>query len=252
MSKNELTKYFCSYDRTFISDRFQTTFTNKAGEKIDGDIAGASIYIAVIPVKKGTGESIYNTSENNKELEEKGYGPEYFGATIHPTLGAIVIPNAEHMMNTLPNNIELAGKIVGYTIDIYSSPYMISPINVEEKEFVRVISENYEKFNIPDSYHAQTTSYDCHIVNVDDDRNTYRVGYNAEGLPVIEEAEKTHSVIKDFFSIARTLEEAKQYEAVLKQITPEKMNEIIYDANRNHPAIKDILELAKTEGESNE
>jgi hypothetical protein len=210
-------KYFCSYDRTFISDTFKGTFTDITGKTISGDISGASVLIAVIPLKQSTGEPIYYDKET-----EGSYNINFFDASINPNLGAVIIPNTAAFC-TLPDDILISGRIVEYTIDIWEKPYLTASCAVTEDTFKQFIHDNYKYFNNSNNYYAQTTSYKCFPVDKEYSRTSYRIGYNAKSEPVIEEYGQPHSDIVHFYSSARTMEAAQERALELKGKTPDEM-----------------------------
>lgn len=125
-----------------------------------GTVTGASVLIAVMGVDCRTGRpeySINDTDPYEDRIENTTY-TGMFDVTIDAELGALIIPNAELIAgyrNTTGRCI--AGKVIGYTIDLRDKefPVMSVPRIVGEAEFVRIIKENFDRFNNPNNYRAK-------------------------------------------------------------------------------------------------
>ena len=230
-------KHICSYDRTFISDTFRATFTDIDGNTITADIGGASILIAVIPLDKRNGAPIYSEiidTEENPVL----YNIDYFGASINPDLGAVVIPNI-NAHRTLPENIIVSARVVEYTIDVWEGPYLIAQHTVTEETFKKFIHDNYEYYNKSDNYFAQTTSCKYFPVEKEYPRISYRVGYNKQAEPIVEEYGTPNSKIVNFYTSAKTLEDAEKAAMDLLITTPEEM--LAWRQKRNQQLAEKIM-----------
>ena len=238
-------KYYNSYDRCFISDDFEGKFTDIKGNICQGTIAGASVFIATVGVNMYTGEPNYSINDTNPRGNiENPMCAGMFGATIDAELGVLVIPNIKAIEDfRTRTGLDIAGKIVEYTIDTREPehPIMLTPQVVTESEFVRIIRENFEKFNNPDNYRAQSTSYAYHEIQREYPRNHWKVGYDAEGN-VVCSSYKEGKHIHTFFSSARTENEAFDYAKLLRQMTPDELMSIIYDPHRNAKVIDIIKE----------
>lgn len=163
-------KFYNSYDRTFVSDEFEWEFKDIDGNLCSGTVTGASVLIAVMGVDCRTGRpeySINDTDPYEDRIENTTY-TGMFDVTIDAELGALIIPNAELIAgyrNTTGRCI--AGKVIGYTIDLRDKefPVMSVPRIVGEAEFVRIIKENFDRFNNPNNYRAQNIAYGYHRVS---------------------------------------------------------------------------------------
>ena len=168
--KRTLEKFYNSYDRTFVSDEFTGEFTDFYGNLCSGTITGASVLIAVMGVDCCTGRpeySINDTDPYEDRIENTTY-TGMFSATIDAELGALIIPNAELIANYRNTTGRcIAGKVIGFTIDLKDKefPAMSVPQIVGEVEFVRIIKENFDRFNNPNNYRAQNTAYGYHRVS---------------------------------------------------------------------------------------
>lgn len=234
-NKKDGKKFYCANDSAFLCDEFVATFASCDGTVYENaTIQGASVDIVAFYTNKGTNEPIYSYSEH-----DDGIASSFFSATVHPELGAVVVYDglntSFHKQQLLENlrKYNIAAKINGYTIDIKESDYVMVQIPVTEEVFRNIVTENYAKFNNPDNYYGQSTSYVSYEVKKDIPRVGYRIGYNKDGVAVIEQIGKDKRTITDFFSAARSLEAAERYKALLDQITPDEMHKTIYDKNRD-------------------
>ncbi len=238
-------KYYNSYDRCFISDDFEGKFTDVKGNICQGAIAGASVLIATVGVNMYTGEPNYSINDTNpcEDIENPMYAG-MFGATIDAELGVWVIPNIKAIEAFRKRTgLDVAGKIVEYTIDIREPerPILLTPQFVTESEFVRVIRENFEKFNNANNYHAQNTSYGYHRIEKDYPRDYWEVGYDIKGNVVCSPC-KEGKHIHTFFASVRTENEALDYAKLLRKITPDELMSIMYDPHKNAKVIDIIRE----------
>jgi len=233
--KKDGKKFYCANDSAFLCDEFVATFKSCDGTVYENaTIQGASVDIVAFYTNKGTNEPIYSYSER-----DDGIASSFFSATVHPELGAVVVYDGlnssfhKQQLQERLRNYNIAARIDGYTIDIKESDYVIVPIPVTEEVFRKIVTENYAKFNNPDNYYGQSTSYVSYEVKKDIPRVGYRVGYNKDGVAVIEQIGKDKRTITQFFSGARSLEDAERYKSLLDQITPDEMYKTMYGENRD-------------------
>lgn len=240
-------KFYCDYGQSFLSDPFIGMFKGLDGKEITAKIGGASVYITGIPINRSTGQPMYSEGE-----EREDHWGEYFGATINENLGVLVYLRDNHypLERVLPKDMILAGRITAYTIEIEESPFVFRSIEVEEKEFIRIIKENFDKFNIPDNYHGQSTSYGTHVIEREYKRESYRVGYDKNNKPIIEEAAIYPSAIVHFFSSTTSLSKAQTYKEALEKMTPDEMWQMIMDTNKK--TANAMFEIIKKHEESKE
>ncbi len=237
-------KYFNSYDAFFISEEFEGVFTDIEGNEIHGIISGASVMIAAIGVNKYTGQPEYLENKTNEICDGSIYNG-CFDATIDAELGVLVIPNIEAIKHVEKiTGLNIAGRITEYTIDIMNPKYpVIEPCKVKEIEFIRFIKEHFDKFNNSDNYYAQNTAYEYHRVETEYPRDNYMVGYDDKGNAVCYPYSSGKRLYK-YFSSAKTKEQARSYVEILKQITPNELDEFI--SAQNSKAINEIMELIKS------
>lgn len=220
--------YIFIEDRTFICDPFECEFTDVQGKKHKGNVSGASIDIAAFYVKKVTHEPVYSCRDDDRD--EDGLSTRYFTATVDPVYGAVVIPYYDNMRaNELTiKGLEIACKIDGYSVDYQVSEGIADVICVDEKEFTRIVTENYEKFNITDNYSGQSTAFGAREVKKLYPRNGYKVGYDKDGKVVAVPYEDGKK-IKEFYSAADSKEKAEEYKKDLEGISLEKFKEVFND-----------------------
>lgn len=230
-------KYFNSFDRAFISDRFDGSFTDINGEPISGIISGASVYVAVICVNKHTGQPVYRENHTKEHVEYSAYN-DLFSATIDAELGVLISPNdyaiAEYVGSIRCDNeeeIRVAFKITDYSIEIEERPCFSVSHMVSEETFRKIVSENFDKFNSADNYWGQSTAYGYHPVDKEYARDSWYVGYDIHGN-VIMSLCASGAHFHYFFSSARTKDRAEYYASLLKQITPAEMLDIVYNPRR--------------------
>ncbi len=250
-----MAKFYADYDGTFISDDFICSFKDVNGDEHNHIVNGAAVYVASFWINKQTGRPVYCTNKGSEEREDWFSSPARpFRLTIDAECGVILIPNMDaiaYYMENRPKDIddnhEIGFKITGYGISYKDSPesFISEVCMVEESEFKRIIKENFDKFNNSDNYRDQGTSYGYHPIMKEYDRHSYRVGYDKDKKPVIDEVPGKTTIVH-FYSSCRTKEKAEEYRKFLETTTPERMHENIMALNRQ-TLEKSLKELKNAE-----
>lgn len=160
-------KYYNSFDRFFVADEFEAEFTDITGKKCSGIVFGASIFIATIGVKQDTREPIYPVNKLEGKFIENSQYANMFYATVNADTGVLLIPNIKAIMRfKSKTGLDIAGKIVDYTIDIKqaTNKYIAEEQYVSESCFIQFIKEHFDKFNNSNNFSAQSTAYIYHKV----------------------------------------------------------------------------------------
>ena len=91
-------KYYNSYDRCFVADPFEATFTRLDGNLITDTVSGASIDIVVFQVDRYTREPIYDVNNGDEAIETGNEFAKCFSVSVNAELGVVVVPMAWHSM----------------------------------------------------------------------------------------------------------------------------------------------------------
>ena len=157
-------RYYNDYESYFLADEFEEKFTDIKGVQYRKTIVGAAAYTAVICVDKETGYPRYLVNTKDQNYENPRYGA-LFSATLNPEVGILIIPDTKRISEIeKETGLDIAGKIIEYAIVFEDTLGVAHTKSVTEAEFVRIIKENYDKFNISSNYHGQSTSYGYHEV----------------------------------------------------------------------------------------
>ena len=167
-------KYYNSFDRFFVADEFEAEFTDITGKKCSGIVGGASIFIATIGVKQDTREPVYSINKSDKSFIEDTKYANMFYATVNADTGILLIPNVDAIMNfKSKTGLDIAGKIVDYTIDIRqvtnkhnadAQCLCLAENSVSESCFIQFIKEHFDRFNNSNNFPAQSIAYNYHQV----------------------------------------------------------------------------------------
>lgn len=235
---NKGERFYCTYDASFLCEEFKGEFIDINGKRVKGIIAGASANIASFLVDKQTGQPNYSINKSGEDEEDWASWCKPWYATIDAEVGVIVIPAEENIKDlkrskAIPKGYEIGYRVVSYTIDLMEKGCMIEPHYVTDETFRKMISDNFEKFNISDNFHGQNTSYGYYSIKKEYPRGSYYVGYNKNREPIIVEVPYgDKKEIVDFFTATKSEERASEYLEVLKTITPEEMLERIIKTNQ--------------------
>lgn len=240
--------YIFSEDRTFVCKPFESAFTSADGKKYEGKITAASVMISAFYTKKKTHEPIYSYSDDDKS--EDSLARRYFTATVDPVFGAVIIPqnNMELIEDLNDNNLDIACKISGYSIDYEVSYGFSDVINVTEDEFVRVVTENYDRFNSPTNYSGQCTTYSAKEVKKTYPRICSKIGYNKDG-EVVAIPYESDERLEQFYSTAESEEEVRERMKELEGISLDQFkkvyNDYFWNNHKEHGTFKDTLAACK-------
>ena len=239
-------KYYNSYDRCFVADPFEATFTRLDGNLITDTVSGASIDIVVFQVDRYTREPIYDVNNGDEAIETGNEFAKCFSVSVNAELGVVVVPDAYGLAQYADENPskELACKITGYTIETGVGFLASDPVS--ESEFKRIVCGNFSNFNNSTNFDGQHTAYGYHKVQAHHTRSCFHVGYDRDRKAIYVPCGPRKKEVTYFFSVCKTEEQAKEMVSMLEKVTPEEMRNAIFDDRKR--TIDLLKELARQRG----
>lgn len=144
-------KYRLGYSYLFLADRFKYS-----GE----DIGALTINVAFKVYGKNGKELLYSNTDDSfvymSDSNRKVYACDLFRCSVL---------NKDNLFELIPQTelLKLLGnvsyEIVGYTKELVSSPYFLSPEYISKEEFEDIFRNNFERFDTTNNKSAQVPSY---------------------------------------------------------------------------------------------